>query len=140
MNGYHAEENAETFREAVQQLADAARRHFRYQLLHEEESSRSNRLRSITQWTLGPIDEIEPFFDERPSLQGSKKGGIGFQFLKVRQDSRLFFLRFWNPFAASERALRSRRADCLFKSGVLATLESPTSSFVSSFSSAISVN
>ena len=92
MNGYHAEENAETFREAVQQLADAARPHFRYQLLHEEESSLSNRLRSITQWTLGTIDEIEPFFDERPSLQGSKKGGIGFQFLKVRQDSRLLFL------------------------------------------------
>jgi len=47
--------------------------------------------RCVAKGTLGTIDEIKPFLDERPSLQGGKKGGIRLQFREISSDCRRFY-------------------------------------------------
>ena len=44
--------------------------------------------RCVAKRALGAVDEIKPFFDERPSLQGGKKCRVSLQFRKISDDCR----------------------------------------------------
>ena len=42
--------------------------------------------RCVAEGALGAVNEIKPFLDERPSLQGGEQGGISLKLREVRND------------------------------------------------------